>query len=83
MKFLEQQKILEEYEERKKAFKENSNYLYDMLIVDSSLHSVSHTLEWLPLRSECKDDDRFNTEYFLMGTHYDPPDDADSSNKEK
>lgn len=40
-----------------------------MVIIDKSLESTSHTVQWLPMRIENKQDDRFYTEYFLMGTH--------------
>lgn len=43
-----------------------------MAIVDYSLESTSHTVQWLPMREECEEDDRFTTEYFLMGTHNEP-----------
>ena len=66
----------EEEEEKELAFRENSPYLYDMLIVDKSLESTSHTVQWLPLRTECEDD-RFTTEYFLMGTHNEAAEDQD------
>jgi len=58
-----------EYQEIREAFEENTPHLYDMAILDYSLPSTSHTVQWLPLRKECKEDDRYNTEYFLMGTH--------------
>ena len=51
------------------SFKENAPHLYDMIIIDRSLESTSHTVQWLPMREECQEDSRFTTEYFLMGTH--------------
>ena len=66
----------EEEKEKGDVFFDNSPYLYDMFIFDNDLESTSHTVEWLPNRHENKDDNRFNTEYFLMGTHEEDEEDG-------
>jgi len=64
------------------SFKENAPHLYDMIVIDKSLESTSHTVQWLPLREESKEDDRFTTEYFLMGTHNEAEDEDQTSVKD-
>jgi hypothetical protein len=66
-------------EEKEEAFEENSPYIYDMAIFDKNLASTSHTVEWLPLREPCVEDERFTKEFFLMGTHNEPLEDQDPS----
>lgn len=51
-----------------------------MIIVDKSLESTSHTVQWLPIRQECPDDDRYFTEFFLMGTHNESEDGEPAQN---
>ena len=47
---------------------ENVKQTYD-LFVQNQLEHTSHTMEWLPISHKDPENDKFDMNYFILGTH--------------